>query len=48
MLFSSDTASTFGERVFGKHLCHKAEAPPEADYDPDGIRKELYRMFGVN
>ncbi len=21
--------------------------PPEADYDPDGIRKELYRMFGV-
>ena len=21
--------------------------PPEADYDPDGIRKELYRTFGV-
>lgn len=21
--------------------------PPEADYDPDEIRKELYRMFGV-
>ena len=22
--------------------------PLEADYDPDGIRKELYKMFGVN
>ncbi len=45
-------SGTGGEMDFSRSKGTKLYAmlkknPPEADYDPDGIRKELYRMFGV-